>query len=125
MGLEKFGRTENGTFVTLAVKANGIVFTTGNIGLDPDTGELPPDIETQTRFTLATLEKVLEDAGASLADVIKVNVYMDEIVDEFDAMSATYGEYFKSKGITEPPARTTVGARLPWSKVEMDMVALA
>jgi 2-iminobutanoate/2-iminopropanoate deaminase len=125
MGLEKFGRAEDGGFVTLAVKANNLVFTTGNIGLDPETGELPPDIETQTRFTLATLQKVLEDAGTTLADVIKVNVYMDEIVDEFDAMSAAYGEYFKAQGISEPPARTTVGARLPWSKVEMDMVALA
>jgi enamine deaminase RidA (YjgF/YER057c/UK114 family) len=50
---------------------------------------------------------------------------MDEIVNEFEAMNSAYDEYFKAQGITEPPARTTVGARLPWSKVEMDMVALA
>ena len=125
MGLEKFGRSEDGAFMTLAVKANGTVFTTGNIGYDPDTGELPPDIESQTRFTLMTLEQVLQDAGTSLDKVIKVNVYMDEIVAEFDQMNAAYSEYFKDKGITEPPARTTVGARLPWSKIEMDMVAAA
>ncbi len=125
MGLEKVGRTEGDAFVTLAVKVNGLVYTTGNIGLDPETGEVPPDIESQTRFTLDTLVGVLEDAGTTLSEVIKVNVYMDEIVDEFDAMNAAYDEYFKAKGITEPPARTTVGARLPWAKVEMDMVALA
>jgi 2-iminobutanoate/2-iminopropanoate deaminase len=125
MGLEKFGRTENGTFITLAVKANGLVFTTGNIGYDPDTGELPPDIESQTKFTLATLAGVLEDAGTSLDQVIKVNVFMDAIDAEFDAMNVAYDAYFKEHGISEPPARTTVGARLPWSKIEMDMVALA
>ena len=125
MAVEKFGYTEDGRFTTLAVKANGIVYTTGNIGLDPETGELPPDIESQTRFTLMTLHKVLDDAGASLADVIKVNVYMDEIVEEFDAMNVAYRDYFESQGVEQPPARTTVGARLPWAKIEMEMVALA
>jgi enamine deaminase RidA (YjgF/YER057c/UK114 family) len=40
-------------------------------------------------------------------------------------MNSAYDAFFRERGITEPPARTTVGARLPWSKVEMDMVALA
>ena len=121
---EAIGRRDGERFSTLAVKANGLVFTTGNIGYDPETGELPPDVEHQTTFTLMTLTKVLEQAGSDLSKVIKVNVYLDDIEDEFEKMNAAYDEYFRERGITEPPARTTVGARLPWSKVEMDMVAL-
>lgn len=122
---EAFGRQDGEKFSTLAVKANGLVFTTGNIGYDPDTGELPPDVERQTTFTLLTLTKVLEQAGTDLSKVVKVNVYLDDIDGEFEKMNSVYDDYFRERGITEPPARTTVGARLPWSKVEMDMVALA
>ena len=119
------GRTDGDRFSTSAIIANGLVYTTGNIGLDPETGELPPDVETQTTNTLIVLTKVLERAGTDLSKLIKVNVYLDDIDAEFDRMSSTYDEYFREHGITEPPARTTIGARLPWSKVEMDMVALA
>jgi 2-iminobutanoate/2-iminopropanoate deaminase len=119
------GRKDGERFSTSAIVANGLVFTTGNIGLDPDTGELPPDVETQTRNTLATLAGVLERAGSDLSKLIKVNVYLDDVEAEFDRMSSTYAEFFSERGIDELPARTTVGARLPWSKVEIDMVALA
>lgn len=125
MSREAIGRIDGDKFTTLAVKANGFVFTTGNIGYDPDTGELPPDIESQTRFTLMTLHKVLLSAGTNLENVIKVNVYMTEIEDEFERMNSAYEAYFDEHGISEPPARTTIGARFTWSKVEMDMVALA
>jgi 2-iminobutanoate/2-iminopropanoate deaminase len=122
---EAFGRQDGEKFSTLAVKVNGLVFTTGNIGYDPDTGELPPDVKRQTTFTLLTLTKVLEQAGSDLSKVVKVNVYLDDIDGEFEKMNSAYDDYFRERGIAEPPARTTVGARLPWSKVEMDMVALA
>jgi 2-iminobutanoate/2-iminopropanoate deaminase len=126
MGKTVIGRpTESGSVSTQAVKANGFIFTTGNIGTDPETGELPADIETQTTNTLRTLDGVIQRAGSSLSQVVKVTVYMDEIDDEFDRMSEAYASYFKEHGITEPPARTTIGCRLPWSKVEMDMIALA
>jgi 2-iminobutanoate/2-iminopropanoate deaminase len=119
------GRMDGERFSTLAIEANGLVFTTGNIGYDPDTGELPADVESQTKFTLMTLEGVLQKAGTDLSKLIKVNVYLDDVEGEFDRMNSAYDAYFRERGITEPPARTTVGARLPWSKVEMDMVALA
>lgn len=125
MSREAIGRVDNGKFSTLAVKANGLVFTTGNIGYDPETGEMPPDIESQTKFTLMTLQRVLDSAGTSLANVIKVNVFMTDIEDEFDRMNVAYAQYFEERGITEPPARTTIGCRFTWSKIEMDMVALA
>jgi 2-iminobutanoate/2-iminopropanoate deaminase len=119
------GRMDGERFSTTAIEANGLVFTTGQIGLDPDTGELPPDVETQTKFTLLKLTGVLEQAGTDVSKLIKVNVFLDDIDGEFELMNGAYDEFFRDRGITEPPARTTVGARLPWSKVEMDMVALA
>jgi len=118
------GRQTSTGLSTQAVKANGLVVTTGSIGTDPETGQLPPDIETQTTNTLRALHGVLERAGSSLEQVIKVSVYLDEIDAEFDRMNAAYKAYFDEHHIVEPPARTTIGCRLPWSKVEMDMIAL-
>jgi 2-iminobutanoate/2-iminopropanoate deaminase len=119
------GRQTESGLSTQAVIANGLVFTTGKVGTDPDTGELPLDIEGQTTNTLRNLEAIIDEAGSSLAQVIKVTVYMDEIDVEFDRMNDAYRGYLGAAGITEPPARTTIGCRLPWSKVEIDMIALA
>jgi 2-iminobutanoate/2-iminopropanoate deaminase len=119
------GRPTDAGLSTQSVTANGLIFTTGSIGNDLETGELPPDIETQTTNTLARLSRILDNAGTSLAKVIKVTVYLDEIDAEFDRMSAAYKQFLDDHGVTEPPARTTIGCRLPWSKVEMDMIALA
>jgi 2-iminobutanoate/2-iminopropanoate deaminase len=119
------GRPTDSGLSTQSVTANGMVFTTGSIGTDLVTGELPADIEGQTINTLRRLVAILETSGTSLEKVIKVTVYMDEIDTEFDRMSAAYKQYFDAHGISEPPARTTIGCRLPWSKVEMDIIALA
>jgi 2-iminobutanoate/2-iminopropanoate deaminase len=120
------GRQGENGLVTQAVQAGGLVFTTGSIGNDLDNpSELPDDIETQTVNTLKRLQGILDRAGSSLEKVIKVTVYMDEIDSEFERMGAAYAGYLSEHGITEPPARTTIGCRLPWSKVEMDMIALA
>ena len=125
MAREVVGTQRESGFSTAAVKGNGVLFTTGKIGTDPVTGELPDDLESQTRNTLAALEEILKLAGSELGNVLKVNVYLDNIERDFDPMNVVYGEYFAARGIDEPPARTTVGCRLPWSKVEIDMVALA
>jgi len=125
MSKEAIGTRDGDKFSTLAVKANGFVFTTGNIGYDPETGQLPPDIESQTKFTLLKLESVLEQAGSTILKVIKVNIFLNEIDNDFEGMNSAYAAFFRERGVTEPPARSTVGARLPWSKVEMEMVALA
>jgi 2-iminobutanoate/2-iminopropanoate deaminase len=117
-------RTEAG-FSTSAVRGAGFVFTNGSIGTDPTTGELPDDLEAQTRNTLDRLHKILRDADSNLSKVVKVNVYLDDIESDFDLMNDVYRQFFAEHGIDEPPARTTVGCRLPWSKVEMDFVALA
>ena len=106
-----------------AIKAGGFVFTSGQIPIDPRTGEfVAGGIEEQTAQVLDNLSKVLEAAGTSLDRVVKTTVYLADMGD-FALMNTVYARYFK----TEPPARSTVeAARLPRdARVEIDVVAIA
>lgn len=106
-----------------AVKAQGFVFLSGQIPLDPATGELVQgDIAVQTRRVLDNLKAVLEGAGTSLSNVVKATIYLIDMND-FAVVNQTYAEYFPDA----KPARATVAvAALPrGSKVEIDMIALA
>ena len=106
-----------------AVREGGLLFLSGQTPLDPETNVLVEGgIEVQTRRVFANLETVLVAAGASLDDVIKVNVYLTDMAD-FPAMNAVYSAVF-----AEPyPARTTVAvAGLPLgAAVEVELVARA
>lgn len=87
-----------------AVKANGFLFVSGNVGVDPKTGKVPGgDIEAQTRQILENLKELVESQGSSLADTVKVNVYLVNVRD-FPGMNEVYKEYF----VPDPPTRTTV-----------------
>jgi 2-iminobutanoate/2-iminopropanoate deaminase len=104
-----------------AVKAGGFLFLSGQIPIDPGTGELVnSSIEAETRQVLENLKAVLEAGGASLSDVVKVTAYLTDIRD-FAAFNAVYVTYFRD----EPPARATVAvAGLPRSvRVELDATA--
>ncbi len=106
-----------------AVKANGLVFTSGQIALDPETGAISgQNVQAQTRRVLNNLQAVLEAAGSSIGLVVKTTVYLKNMGD-FAAMNSVYGEFFAG----EPPARSTVEvARLPKDVlVEIEAVALA
>jgi len=106
-----------------AVRAGGFVFLSGQIPLDPSTGELiTGDIEAQTRRVLDNLRAVLETAGSALDRVVKATIYLTDMND-FAVVNRTYAEYFPAA----KPARATVAvAALPrGSKVEIDMIALA
>jgi len=106
-----------------AVKAQGFVFLSGQIPLDPSTGELVQgDIATQTRRVLDNLKAVLEAAGSELAKVVKATIYLIDMND-FAVVNQTYAEYFPEA----KPARATIAvAALPrGSKVEIDMIAIA
>ena len=106
-----------------AVRAGGFIFTSGQIPLDPGTGEfVAGGIAEQTRQVLDNLSKVLEAAGTSLLKVVKTTVYLADMGD-FAAMNEVYARYFE----VEPPARSTVqAARLPRdARVEIDAVAIA
>ncbi len=106
-----------------AVVAGGLVFASGQIPLDPSTGEfVEGGIAEQTEQVLRNLSKVLEAAGTSLARVVKTTVFLADMND-FAAMNEVYGRFFSE----EPPARSTVqAARLPRdARVEIDVIALA
>lgn len=104
-----------------AVEAGGFVFLSGQIPLDPVTGELVSgSIQDETRRVMENLKAVLAAAELSFADVVKTTIYVTDIGD-FAAVNEVYGSYFKE----EPPARATVQvAALPkGARVEMDAVA--
>ncbi len=105
-----------------AIRADGIVYTSGQIGIDPATGALVPGgIEAQTRRVLENLKAVLAAAGSSLDRVLRVTVYLTDL-GHFQAMNRIFAEYLDPYR----PARSTVGvAALPMGAlVEMDMIAL-
>jgi len=105
-----------------AIVANGFIFTAGQLGLDPATGELAAGgIEAQTRQALRNLQAVVEAAGGSLTTVVKTLVFLQNM-DDFAAMNKVYSEFFQ----INPPARSAVqAARLPRAAmIEIEAVAL-
>lgn len=105
-----------------AIKAGNMVFCSGQIPIDPATGEFVSDIVSeQTEQVLKNLDEVLKAAGTSLDNVVKTTVFLADMND-FAEMNEVYGRYFNAN----KPARATVqAARLPRdAKVEIDCIAL-
>jgi 2-iminobutanoate/2-iminopropanoate deaminase len=105
------------------VKAGGFIFTAGQLGINPQTGEfVSGGIEDQTRKALENLTAVLEAAGTTLEHVVKTTVFLQDMND-FSAMNGIYGQFFTENY----PARSAVQvARLPKDGlVEIEAVALA
>ncbi len=106
-----------------AVKANGFIFISGQIPLDPRTQELVEgDVARQTERVMENLKGIVEAAGSSLDRVVKTTVFLKDLAD-FPAMNEVYSRYFPAN----PPARATVQvARLPRDvRVEIELIALA
>jgi 2-iminobutanoate/2-iminopropanoate deaminase len=105
-----------------AVVTNGMVFTAGQLGLIPETGQMiEGDVAAQTRQVLENLKAVLEAAGSGLDSIVKTTVFLQSM-DDFAAMNGVYSQFF-----TAPfPARSTVEvAKLPKNGlVEIECVAL-
>jgi 2-iminobutanoate/2-iminopropanoate deaminase len=103
-----------------AVKAGSLLFISGQGPIDPKTGKkVAGDIKEQTRQVLENIKGILEAAGLTLENVVKVNVYLKNMSD-FPKMNEVYKEYFKEN----PPARTTVQATPPDDiDVEIDAIA--
>ncbi|MBV9404886.1 MAG: RidA family protein [Acidobacteriaceae bacterium] len=105
-----------------AVRQNGLVFLSGQIPLDPQTGQLVTgSIEAQTERVLENMKAVLEAAGLSFNDVVKTTVFLKDM-GEFGRMNDIYAKYFGPN----PPARSTVEvARLPRDvRVEIEGIAI-
>ena len=105
-----------------AIRTDSLVFTAGQAGLDPATGELVEGgIEAQTRQVLTNLKHVLEASDSDLNYVVKTTVFLKDMND-FAKMNAIYGEFFSQN----PPARSTIAAAaLPKNAlVEIEVIAL-
>lgn len=106
-----------------AIKANGLLFVSGQLPADKDTGELAAGgIEAQTRQSLENVKAILTAAGSSLAAVVKTTVFLKSM-DDFASMNAVYATYFTENC----PARACVQvAKLPKdAMVEIEVIAIA
>jgi len=101
-----------------AVVANGFVFISGQGPVDPGTGTMPDAFADQVRQTLRNVQTILEAAGTSLDNVVKVNAYVTDLT-RFQEFNEVYREFFQQ----DPPARTTVGSSLLGFLVEVDCIA--
>jgi len=106
-----------------AIKAGGFVFTSGQVALDPATGQvIEGDVAAQTERVMKNLAAILQAAGTGMEKVVRCGVFLKSMND-FTAMNEVYGRYFTAA----PPARSTVEVtRLPKDVlVEIDVIALA
>ncbi|MCM3117620.1 RidA family protein [Neobacillus sp. MER 74] len=103
------------------IKAGNVVYTSGQLPIHPETGEMPDNIEEQTRMSLENLKQVIEAAGASLQQVIKTTVFLSDM-NHFATMNQVYGEFFSGNY----PARSAIEvARLPKDAlIEIEAVAM-
>ena len=103
-----------------AIRSGNLLFASGQLGLDPASGNLVEGIEAQTRQALTNLQAVLAAAGGSIANVVKTTIFLADMAD-FATVNALYGEVFRH----EPPARSTVQvAALPkGGLVEIEVIA--
>ena len=107
-----------------AIETDNFVYTSGQVALDPETGELVPGgIQEQTAQVIENLKAVLAEAGCQLYNVVKTTVYLKDMND-FAAMNEVYAHYFSPDGAVAPARSTVEVARLPKDAlVEIEAVA--
>lgn len=102
-----------------AIVVDGLVFVAGQGPINPKTNEMElGEIRSEVRCTLRNLQAILQAAGSSLGDIVRIGVFLADLND-FAAMNEVFKEFFPEN----PPARTTVGVQLPKIKVEIDCIA--
>ncbi|MEA2536295.1 MAG: hypothetical protein QOF11_529 [Chloroflexota bacterium] len=103
-----------------AIEIDGFVFCSGQLGLDPGTGELADGVEAQAERALRNIEAVLDGAGLTFADVVKTTIFLADIGD-FAAVNAVYAAH----AADPPPARSTfaVGALPKGGRIEIEAIA--
>lgn len=104
------------------VKAGNMIFTSGQLPINPETGELlTGDIQEQARRSLENVKAILESAGATLEDVVKVSVFVTDVA-KFSLINEVYGEYFSN----HKPARSLVEvSKLPLNgEIEIEAIAI-
>ncbi len=103
------------------IKAGNFLFVAGQGPIDPKTGQMSSEeIETQTRQTLENIKAIVEASGLSMRDLVKVSIFLKN-VDDFRKMNEVYKTFF----LENPPARTTVEAKLPAPGMLIEIDAIA
>jgi len=102
------------------VKAGNLLFVAGQGAADPKTGQMAEGIETQTRQTLANIKGIVEASGFSMRDVVKVSIFLKNM-DDFKKANEVYKTFFPE----DPPARTTVEAKLAAQGMLIEIDAIA
>ena len=106
---------------SVVTEAQGLVFISGQVAIDPQTGQTPEPVTDQTDLVLRNIGSILEQLGLTYSDVVKSTVFLTDIRD-FGAVNEVYGGFFDAP----PPARSAVGvAALPLSglKIEIEVIA--
>lgn len=106
---------------SVVTEANGLIFISGQVAIDPQTGETPESVTEQTELVLRNIGNILADVGLGYADVVKTTVFLADIRD-YGAVNTVYGSFFDDK----PPARSAVGAGgLPLAGLKVEIEAIA
>lgn len=106
---------------SVVTEAQGLVFVSGQVAIDPKTGETPDEVTDQTGLILRNIGSILAELGLSYSDIVKTTVFLSDIRD-FGAVNVVYGGFFDD----EPPARSAVGVAdlpLPRFKIEIEAIA--
>ena len=105
---------------SVVTEANGFVFVSGQVAIDPEGGGTPTDVADQTRLVLENLRTLLEDLGLSLTDVAKTTVFLADIAD-YPTVNDVYGTFFD----VDPPARSAIqAAALPKPEFLVEIEAI-
>ncbi|GFZ22700.1 RidA family protein [Eubacterium callanderi] len=104
-----------------ALVVDGTLYASGQLGIDPATGEMPEAFEAQAKQVMLNMGAVLKEAGYDYSDVVKTTIFVDDLAN-FTVLNDIYGEYFTEK----QPARSCVqAARIPKdAKVEIEFIAV-
>jgi len=103
-----------------AVEVNGIIFISGQLPIDPATGEIINDIKTATRQVLTNIQTILEEAGLDMSNVVKTTIFLKNIAD-FSVVNEIYASFFPK----DPPARATIEASALPKGVPLEIEAIA
>jgi 2-iminobutanoate/2-iminopropanoate deaminase len=106
---------------SIAVEANGFIFLSGQLPVNPDTGEIISDIRDATRLVLTNIKSVLTTAGLTMSAIVKTTIFLKNIAD-FPVVNEIYAEFFPEA----PPARSTVEvSNLPkGAPIEIEAIAI-
>jgi 2-iminobutanoate/2-iminopropanoate deaminase len=106
---------------SVATEANGFVFISGQVAIDPSGGPTPEDVVEQARLVLDNVGRILADLGLGYSDVVKTTIFLADIAD-FARVNEVYGAYWGD----EPPARSTIQAgALPKPEFRIEIEAVA